>query len=63
VKVVIVEAFGPVENAQVRTVDDPLPGKAEVCISQQLALAEFGQAFAALHEGKAQGKIILSTHE
>ena len=62
-KEVSVEAFGPVENAQVRTVDDPLPGEAEVCISQQLAPAEFGQALGAMHEGKAQGKIILSTHE
>ena len=62
-KAVIVEAFGPVENAQVRPVDDPLPGKAEVFICQQLTLTEFGQAPAALHEGKAQGKIILSTHE
>jgi len=63
VKAVIVEAFGPVENAQVRLVADPLPGKGEVCSSRQLTLAEFGQAFAALHEGKSQGKIILTTHE
>jgi hypothetical protein len=42
VKAVIVEAFGPVENAQVRPVADQLPGKGEVCSSRQLAPAEFG---------------------
>jgi len=49
VKAVIVEAFGPVENAQVRPVADPLSGNAEVFICQQLTLAEFGRAPAALH--------------
>ena len=62
-KAVIVEAFGLVENAQVRPVASPLPGKGEVCSNQQLTLAEFGQALAALHEGKSQSKIILTTHE
>ncbi len=62
-KAVIVDAFGPLRFAQNCTVADPLPGKGEVCISQQLTLAEFGQALAALHEGKSQGKIILTTHE
>jgi NADPH2:quinone reductase len=41
VKAVIVEAFGPVENAQVRTVDDPLPGKGEVCIAVKAAETNF----------------------
>jgi NADPH:quinone reductase-like Zn-dependent oxidoreductase len=48
-KAVIVEAFGPFKNAQVRTVADPVPGRGEVCV-----------ALMALHDGKAQGKIILT---
>lgn len=40
-KAVIVEAFGPVENARVRTVADPLPGKGEVCIAVMAAETNF----------------------
>ena len=40
-KAVIVEAFGPVANAQVRTVNDPLPGKNEVCIAVKAAETNF----------------------
>jgi NADPH2:quinone reductase len=52
-----------VANVQAQLFDLFLQGKVKPFITQQLALAEFGQALEALHEGKAQGKIILSTHE
>ncbi len=32
-KAVLVEAFGPIENARVRTAADPVPRKGEVCIA------------------------------
>ena len=52
-----------VANVQAQLFDLFLQGKVKPFISQQLALAEFGQALAALREGKARGKIILTTHE
>jgi len=39
-----------------------LQGKLKPFISRQLPLADFGQALAALRDGKAQGKIILTTN-